>query len=201
MAVKWDKFFPYITPAVSSCPTSLVEHTLVERTREFCRRTQVWRVDFDAETTEAGEHTYPLYLSGDLESVLWIRLDDAEIDHVDDRAVDSQDFTDTGRPIAYSMEAGNAIRFYPIPDAAYTFVGRAVLVPSETAFGVEDHIFNAHARTLASGVLAYLLAMPDKAWTNLPLAAVHEQQFERGIVKARVRDFRNVPLRVKPQFF
>lgn len=201
MIVKWEKFMPYITPSAASCPASLVAFALIERCREFCERTQVWRADFEDEVTAEAEALYQLSLAGEVESILWIRLDGAEIDPVDDRNVDPQYFVESGRPIAYSREGDSQLRFYPIPDAAYAFVGRAVLKPTEASFGVEEFIYKAHARTIASGALAQLCSIPGKPWSDINLAAVHEQLFERGIARARVRDFRNVPLRVKPQFF
>ena len=201
MITTWDKFLPYIMPHLTGCPTDLVEQALIERTQHFCERTQLWRVDMDPETTVAGEHTYTLYLPAAVEAVLWLRLDGNDLTIADDRDMLPELFSATGQPRYYSLEGDSAVRLYPVPDAAYPFTARVVLKPSQSSRGVEQFLFDAHVRTLASGTLAQLMAMPEKTWSNLPLAAVHDQQFERGIARARVRDFRNVPLRVKPQYF
>lgn len=202
MIIKWERFLPYIEPWAPSCPSALIEQTLIDRAAHFCERTQLWRADINDEVTEAGEATYALVPpDAVVDSVLWIRLDGADLPKVSDLHVSPEYFFSQGKPQAYALELDRQVRFFPVPDAVYAFSARVVLKPSRSARGVEEFIFNAHAPVIASGVLADLLAMPAKNWTDLPLAAVHEQKFAQGLARARVRDFRNVPLRVTPQPF
>lgn len=201
MLTTWDEFLPYIASEATGAPSDLMQQTLVERCAHFCERTQLWRADLDAETTEANEPIYDLILPAVVEAVLWLRMEGTDLQHVSDLQVDPEYFSKTGKPLAFSIELDRQIRFYPTPDAAYSYTGRVVLKPGLDSRGVEQSLFNAHGRTIASGALAILLSMPEKTWTNLPMAAVHEQRFERGIARARVRDLRNIPLRVRPQYF
>lgn len=201
MLATWDKFHPYILPQVMGCPIELLDQALIERTRHFCERTQVWREDTDPDETEAGEAVYPFYLTADVEAVLWVRLNNSELKAVREIDLPSSMFAEEGEPRRYTLENDNELRFFPVPDGEYPFSARVVLKPKFTSRGIEGFVFDSHARVIASGVLAELMAMPEKTWSNLKMAAVYQERFDRGIAAARVRQYRNVPLRVRPQHF
>ena len=85
---------------------------------------------------------------------------------------------------------------YPTPDGKYTFTGVVVLKPKLSATGVEDFIYDAHGRAIASGAIARLAEIPNKEWSNPELSLQHRFEFNRGITNAKGRDTRRVNLRV-----
>lgn len=197
----WDKFLPLTAPHLPGCPYASIELALAESAAEFCHKTQIWRMELDADVTVQGEHTYQLDAPAVLSTVLRLMLDGREIERVDDRAVPLEYAASQRKPERYALVTDDSIRFYPAPDGAYTYAGTVALKPSRAARGVESFIYEAHANTLASGAISRLAIIPNKEWSNPDLAVVHQQLFERGVATARVHDFRNVPLRVTPRSF
>lgn len=201
MAVTWTKFHPLILPHVGPCPKSVVNAHLAEAAADFCAKTYLWRERIDPEATLAGEARYELIGSGVLEDVLWLTVDGREIHRTQDSFVPPSQADQTGTPQAFAIVGDREVRLYPTPDKAYIFTGDVVVKPSRTARGVEDFLYETYARAIVDGALYRLLSIPEKEWTNLPLAEIYLNSFNRGVTKARVRDYRRVPIRVKPQPF
>jgi hypothetical protein len=199
--IQWKKFYPLMTAHTGPCPTATLKASLAEAAADFCARTYVWQSRLDPEQTDAGEPLYTLSADGVVESVLWMSVDGREIAHVHSGDIPPSVASQTGSPVAFSLVNDFELRFYPTPDATYTFEAVVALKPALSARGVEDFLYENHGRAIANGALALLLAMPAREWTNLELAVVYQQLFERGIAKARVRDYRKIPLRVKPVYF
>lgn len=57
------------------------------------------------------------------------------------------------------------------------------------------------ADALVSGAIAQLAIMPAKEWTDVQLAAMHKGMYEQAVVKARVRDYRGVHMKVRQRPF
>lgn len=201
MAVTWDKFHPQLLPEVPGCPTASINLALAAAAAEFCERSHIWRELLDTDTTFAGEAEYQLFGSAVIASVPSLALDGRDLRQLHFEDIPASKWVDTGTPTAFIMAGDHSVRFYPIPDAKYEFTAQVNLKPSKTATGVEDFIFETFEDVLVHGAAYRLCRIPDKEWTNLPLAATHKQLFERGVVRARVRDYREMPLRVRPQPF
>lgn len=199
--VLWDKLHPIMAPSVPGCPVASMDTALAYAASDFCAKTHLWTYDVDAETTVAGEPLYDIAVPEVLESLQWVTLEGRELEDLQGKAVPPSEAAKTGIPRYFSKAADTAIRMYPIPDGAYTFTCVAILKPSKTAKGIESFLYETHGETIVAGALFRLMSIPNKEWTNFELAAVHQQQFERGVARARVRDNRNVPLRVTPQSF
>lgn len=209
--VTWESFYPFIQPDLPGCPKATIDITLAEAAADFCSQTRVWRVDFDQDTTVIGEDQYEIDIPPFtvIENILWVVLNSRELYRIGDRLGErmsgvwtTRDQADeSGQPVEYSFYQDQYLRLYPIPDAAYSFHGAAVVKPSLAAKGIEKYIYETHGRVIASGALYRLMSIPGKDWTNPQLAEHHFLLFERGITQARVRDYRNVPLRVKPHHF
>lgn len=63
---------------------------------------------------------------------------------------------------------------------------RVVLAPSLTAQNVDDGIANDHFEALLAGARARLMVVPQRAWTNLPLAKYYLDMFEGMKADARI---------------
>jgi hypothetical protein len=198
----WERFMPEIAPEVAGCPDASIASALAAAAAEFCDRTHLWREHLDPETTTPGEAEYQLQGSGVVASVRSVVIDgDTELkpSHFADVTLVKAD--DTGRPAGFFLVNDTTIRFFPVPDGEYTFSAQVVLKPSKSARGVEDFLFESYSDDIVNGALYRLRKIPGKAWSDPTLAEMNRANFERGIASARVRDYRHIPLRVKPVLF
>lgn len=201
-AMRWSQMLYLVAPHLPGCPEPSMETALAESAAEFCARTALWREELDAELTTAEEHTYEITPSGAVfEGLPRLRLDGVEIAHVHRDAVPLDLRYQTGKPTCFAVVSETSIRFYPTPDAAYTYTGEAVLKPGRAATGLEQFLYEAHAGAIASGAISRLMLVPQKEWTNPAAAAVHDRLFERGVDRARIRESRHVSMRVTPRPF
>jgi len=199
--IAWETFHPLITPEVSGCPTASVDFALTHAATEFCDRTHLWREYLDPEETQEDEPEYKLIGSGVIAAVTDVAIDGCSLRHLHFNDVPPERVQDRGRPRGFLLVNDDTIRLFPVPDAEYLFTAQVVLKPSKTARGVEDFLYESYADILIDGALYRLRRIPDKEWTNLQLAELNRLNFERGLAKARVRDYRKIPLRVKPVYF
>jgi hypothetical protein len=199
--ISWETFHPLITPEVSGCPTASVEFALAHAATEFCDRTHLWREYMDPEETQVGEAEYRLVATGVVAAVTDVSLGGRLLTHLHFNDVPPERVQETGMPRGFFLVNDDTLRFWPTPDAAYSFTAQVVLKPSKTARGVEDFLYESYADTIIDGALHRLRRIPDKEWTNLQLAELNRLSFDRGVAKARVRDYRKIPLRVKPVYF
>ena len=199
--ITWEKFHPLITPEVSGCPTASVDFALAHAATEFCDRTHLWREYLDEEATSAGEPEYLLLGSGVVAAVIGVSLDGRPLVSTHATEIPPEVINQTGMPTAFFLVNDATLRLWPTPDGEYFFNAQVALKPSRDARGVEDFLYESYSDELISGALYRLRKIPDKEWTNLQLAELNRLHFERGIAKARVRDYRKIPLRVKPVYF
>lgn len=197
----WAAFHSLILPETPGCPEVTVNSALAASAAEFCAETHIWRETLDPFDTEADEALYDLDASAVVESVPQLVVDGRELGHVDIRLLDPTRLTDTGIPSHFWVQDDRSVRLFPIPDGVYPVVATVTLKPSRSARQVPDWIFETFADGIVSGALWRLLRIPGKEWTNVDLAGAHKALFEKAVVEARVRDYRHVPLRVRPHSF
>lgn len=204
MAVLWADIHPLILPDVPGCPTPTVDTALAAAAAEFCGRSHVWREELDPDVVVANVPDYtvsPSFANTVTESVLWVNLDEKPLEHIDARYLDKSRLLDTGTPKAFWMINDTDIRLFPIPDSRGTLTAAIAIKPTRVATGVEDWIYESYIDTIVSGAIWRLARTPGKAWSNPEIAMYHHRMFEQGIVSARVRDHRNVSLRVAQRGF
>jgi len=199
--IAWETFHPLITPEVPGCPTASVDMALAHAATEFCDLTHLWREYMDSEETDAGEAEYQLVATGVVAAVTGVSLGGRLLTHLHFNDVPPERAQETGMPKGFFLVNDATLRFWPTPDAAYSFTAQVALKPSKKARGVEDFLYESYADTIVEGALHRLRKIPDKEWTNLQLAELNRLSFDRGVAKARVRDYRKIPLRVKPVYF
>jgi hypothetical protein len=89
-----------------------------------------------------------------------------------------------GVPEFYQYQPEGQVSLHPTPDAAYSMTVGAVLAPKRGSNSIDDRLVVKWEYQLQDGALAYLLALPDVPWANLPLAQVHEERFKAAIIDA-----------------
>lgn len=198
----WATFYPYVLPYLPGCPEVVIETHLKEAAADFCAESEVWRLTIDPDYTSKNTADYKIDVTSGtlLENILSFYVNGAPLTRVTDRhfsiPINQDGSAVKGSPIYISILDDDSVRMYPTPDGKYTFTGVVVLKPKLSATGVEDFIYDAHGRAIASGAIARLAEIPNKEWSNPELSLQHRFEFNRGITNAKGRDTRRVNLRV-----
>ena len=113
------------------------------------------------------------------------------------------EYVGVGTPREYLEKNDTTITIFPAPDAVITMAIDCSMVPNrESETGIEDYLYQSYAEYIASGAIYRLASTPLKnPWTNVDLAAYHQQRFERGIDLALYRDMQGVAPRARPRMF
>lgn len=113
------------------------------------------------------------------------------------------EYVGTGTPREYLEKNDTTITIFPTPGEVLTMAIDCSMKPDRMAStGIQDDLFQSHAERIASGAIYRLASMPIVApWSNAELAAVHVQNFERGIDLAMARDMQGVRPRARPRMF
>ena len=198
MAKTWENFFPYVQPHVPGCPEIVIQTHLQEAAAEYISRSELWRFDIESDFTSKSTAEYEIDVptGAVLENILALFVDGSPVQRVTDRHYHVSNTSERSAPCRYSLFQDNQIKFYPTPDAKYTFEGVGVLKPSLSATGVEDFIFETHGRSIACGAIWRLTIIPGKEWSNPELAMYYKTEFYKHMDAAKGRDTRRVNLRI-----
>lgn len=199
--VTWETFHPLITPDVPGCPLEIVNRELAITASDFFSRTHLWREDLTVQNTVVDQSHYDVTECAVIESVQWVKVDNIELVHTDDRLINPEYLSRTGRPTHFWIDKETEIRLYPIPDAVFPLDARIVLKPSRTARGVPSFVYQKWADAFVSGAIFRIARVPNKEWTNPEQAALHKNIYEQAVTNARIRDFRNIDLHVSMRRF
>lgn len=189
----WDTFFADVLPDVPGCPEPQAERALLHAARRFCKETGLWRHDLQGITTLEGVSEYTLTYPDGTDAVRFvgatlngqtIGLEVMDGSTLEERLSTSGSYGGT----RLLTRDRRKIRFVPgAPKAGQSLVIEAVLLPSESAAGLEaDEIAEQHGLTIACGALEILLMANKAPWTNPPLAMEHGKKFQDQIDQVRV---------------
>jgi len=183
--------FPYILPEVGGVPESLLLQVMRQTLRQFCENTQVYR-----------EFLTPFDLVKDtVEYTLVQTIEETEIDSITEVVIkiNDDDFqlgTLYRAGYDYSSPEENVLRTNPpgssipnrdIPDGLRVTVS---LRPELDALKIDEVFLKDWYEPLANGVLARLMLMPKKPWSNIQLGMVKQQFFRNGMSQARAEIIR-----------
>lgn len=198
----WDKFLPLLAPHVSAAPDMSMRAALNAAATDFFAETHIWIEQLDPQPIIAGEHTYDLFASGSVESVLWAALSDRELRHTHITEVPKLRLASTGQPTYFWVVNEQSIRLWPTPEEneEQLSIG-VVLKPSLTASGVPSWAFETWANAIVDGAIYRLASTPGKTWSDQTRALYHKTLFDRAKANARRRDYRDIPMRAKPRAF
>jgi len=211
--MKLEALFPYILPDVPGAPDVTVKQALINSAIEFCTLTHVWdeiqdplplvdgQADYDVDSPNGGR-----VLTVKNVWALNRELRPVTMNELVQLIPNWQEAT--GSMPAYYNTPGDlgSITVYPIPVGANgaTITIRAVYTPSLNAVLLPDPLINRYLEPLMSGAKARLMLTPGKGWSNPQLGAYHQQQFDDGVLKAKIdvlHDKTQGSLRVKPLRF
>lgn len=195
-----DSFFPFIQPAITSCPNPLVRTAILQAAIELCVDAQVWAVRTQI-LLETSKNTYqipvPSVLPGDSGLVqvlnIWLGAEELTGKSFNDLTGMLPDWqTRLGNPMYFVVDnVSDGLEIYPTPDGSFTTVPRSMIVracfaPTLTAKSVPDFILNRFADAIAFGAKARLLLMTNQPWSDAKLGAYFEDKFKNEVVQARI---------------
>jgi hypothetical protein len=194
----WADFDSYYLHEVQGCTYLTAANALRMAAQEFCERTKCWRATLDAVPMVTGTSVYDFDLDTEqtLVKLLSAKLDDQDIGLL----LHDQD---GGTMPGICALSPSEFLIQPTPVTGQEVVIKAVLMPSNSASGIEDDLFAQYARAIAMGAKAILFAMAYQPFTNPTAAMVARLEFETAIGNTTIRvakAFSSAPLRVQACF-
>ena len=186
----WESFLPDLLPHLSGCPIPVVVHELRRAAQDFLEKTRAWVIWLPAISVAAGTDEIAL-LDGESECAL-VKVHEVRLDGRALMAATSQSLSEnssywhegSGTPKAFLFDSPGVLRLYPIPDEAAVLNVRASVKPGDMATSIQESIAAKYRDALVNGALARLMCYPNKAWTNLDLAAMCDSKFIKATEKA-----------------
>lgn len=185
---------PDVSAHVPGCPTPVIEFTLRKIITDLCQRAKVWTVELDPVTLVASTATYVLTsplayaeivdirrvrVTGVHEPLIW--KSPSELDLMYPEPVDGPPRYFTTSPM------DTAITVAPTPTEAGVARVTVTLRPIDTATQWDLTLYREFKRCVFHGVLAELLAMPLRSWTDAKTAQTHEKRWVNLVSEARWR--------------
>lgn len=203
--IAWASFKNLTQPFLPGCPWASIVEALQRSAAEFYERSHVWRTE-PAVTfnTVAGQADYSPVLPGKIAKVSSVHIVNGHyLQKIRRGYINPQDYQDNGTPREYLEKNDTTITIFPTPGEVLTVAIDCSMKPDRiTSTGIQDYLFQSHAERIASGAIYRLASTPIAAqWSNSELAAVHLQNFERGIDLAMARDMQSVKPRARPRMF
>ena len=208
--VPYTQWQPFIQVYVPDCPMALIIEAVRQACIEFCQNSRYWRYELDAFYTVATDAEYELTPPTDstIADILLIKVNKEQLEPKtqDDLEVIYNEWREqNGKPKYFFMRDKTNMVLVPIPDAAYPIRLLVSLKPTQTAQGVDELVFEEHKEAIKFGALAYLMMMPNVAWSNPNGSIFYQQQFEEKTNAAKVKAERGENLRksfrVKANYF
>lgn len=108
------------------------------------------------------------------------------------------------QPVRYCYVPQAQFALNPTPNAVYDLTVTIIVQPKEGAVQVPESGLVKYRSGIEAGALAYLLRLPEQAWTNPAQALLEQKRFESSINNARAevqRAFNTGSVRVRPRAF
>lgn len=155
--------------------------------RDFCRRSGAWIVE-GTDSTVADQADYDFSsisspVNGEAVMLMNITLDGKYVPLADTHPISGL----TGfSGYAYSQDPGT-VTLVPTPTTNGTdnLVAAVAYMPPAGETTIADVFVNQWYEVIRNGILARMMSMPAKPWTNVQLATFHAGAFTRGIGQAR----------------
>jgi hypothetical protein len=187
----FNAFYDLLMPELPGIQTAMLDLQLVAVAREFCEKTNAWRATFDPVNLVAGQADYDLEPSESQseavrlerltlnDCLLWDRSwncdkpDDAPPKYRNELPPFTID-TDLLTLTLIADEIQTA-------DAAGGLVAMGSMKPKVGATQLPDFLLGVHSEPFRYGVLARLLRMGKKPWTDLGLSGFYDGKYQQAL--------------------
>jgi hypothetical protein len=185
--MKYSDFTEFVRPHCQGVPGFMLEKAVRDSAIEFCKRTGVYIPEAEEIVISAGLSDYDLTLPAgtELNYITDIFANTTRLSPISYSELLHKigDGTVRGTPAYYSQRDNTSFFLAPIPAETDTLRVLYSLKPSATSTSIPDTIGKEHRETITEGALFRLQMTPDQPFTNLNLAAVKKQLFDREVAK------------------
>jgi hypothetical protein len=189
MSKLWSDFYDHILPSLPGCGQDVANVEIKNIVLDFFNDTGIYTVTATPVDIVAGTGTYSTPGPAGWD-VAWIRkarvsgvpITPSGEDELEKKYTDWE--TEKGDPVWFMQPDQNSIRLVPQPINSVTggLEMRQVLKPQRSATGFStDWVFDNWVDIIAYGIMAKLMAMPAKQWSNPALSASYEAKYRAGV--------------------
>lgn len=186
--------YDHVMPYVMAAEPALVDYQIRRVAREFLKRTTLWRATLEV-ILQPGDTFADLTTSiagATVHSVIAVERDGRELPVIPEPAQLEVGRWTPGQVRGWWQRSMPRIHFAPAPIEPTTIAVTVVLtLPLDPALvELPDQLVDHYIEEWAPGVVAALLAMPRKPWTDIDMAAVYQNQYVRRLHARRsaIRD-------------
>lgn len=185
----FNDLYDFILPYLPGAEQGIVDLHIRRTLREFFARTTVWRETFVFNTV-GGVAAYRLQPSiGTVASVLTVEIDGKPTTAI------PEDMRTNPAPGAaerwYSLIPETFV-LYPSPSGVQAIrVDAAITLPVDGSLReFPDDVYNAHAESIAAGVISSMMAMPGKPWSQRESSLLYSRVFGSAVrdLRGKLRD-------------
>lgn len=177
---------PEVAVIVPHAPEPTVVVELRRATRTFCQDSTAWRRPFQAYAIAGlSQISIDPVEQAALIEVKWLKHAGRFIERRGGKALESH--AQQGRPQAYYHYAGDDLVLAPVPDKDYVLDGEQILQPLRTSMEIPDWLGDKWGDAIVALTAAWLMAMPDKVWSNAAEAQTQMMRYQ-GLVSDAKRD-------------
>ena len=173
-------FYDLIRPELPGIFDAMLDQAIVQVARDFCMRTRCWRDDFFSQGTKAGEASYELGAAwGDPVSVLLLEVNGRVL--FDELNPDRAEYPNHRPPFRLSADFGLlTLEGCEVPgvDSQDGLVTAGAMQPAVNAALLPDMLLYRYSEEMRLGVLARLLVLGGKPWTDRELAVAYRTEYE-----------------------
>lgn len=208
----FSSFLPGILVDVPSCPDIAVEREVRNAAIEFCRRSFAWRQQIDPIPVVAGTGEYSL--DSPIQGARIVKIYDVvlttpqtdpafapDVRQLFPKTVQALDAANPGWRYPqtqltsnlnvistnwYTQDSPASILLAGVPALDGSLAILASLVPTMTATRMDAWVAEQYYEAICHGAKARLMAVPQKPWSNPPLAGYHAGEFDKAISGANV---------------
>jgi len=173
--------YDQVMPELPKCPAALIDKQMLNVWIKFCHETQAWTYDLTAINIMDGVQEYrldglqPSY--SQIDSLVTVVLQDVTIE------------PGTGYTMA-NREMAIWLINEPGADVTAGLEIQVALRPSRTATYIDTRLYEDWEEQIAKGVMAILMKMPGKAWSDQVMGNRYDREFRDTIAKARIQQTR-----------
>lgn len=173
--------YDQVMPELPKCPAPLIDKHMRNTWIRFCHETQAWTYDLTAINIRDGVQEYrldglqPSYAQ--IDTVIKVILEDVPIE------------PGTGYTMA-NRERAIWLVSEPTADVTAGLEVQVALRPTRTSTYIDTRLYEDWEEQVAKGVMAVLMKMPGKAWSDKTQGNQYDREFRDTIAKARIQQTR-----------
>ncbi len=208
----FTEWYQDILPEVPGANAELCLHHIRRTLIEFCEETQSLQEIRDDIVSISGESDYTIEsatpLVYDFINLISVHYDGQILQPTNEPELDSNRnewYVLEGTPFAYYRSNLSTLRLFPIPiDDDDVIRIRFAVAPTASSTSIDTDFFKEYRSGIAAGVLARLLRMNKKPWTDLQLSAFYEGKHEEAKAQAKLatwKSYTNRSMEARPRSF